>query len=126
MSINVKNVNESKGMHDGIRILVDEHMPEGNDEYSLNVDLWPKELAPSESLCSTYKGHPEKWDDFVKAYYKELDSERDVWINAIVRMARKSAITLLYTCGSPAHNIAVVIRDYIFRALAERPEEKAA
>ena len=126
MSISIKNVNENKGLHDGIRILVDEHIPEGKDEYSLDVDLWPRELAPSERLCNIYMGQPEGWDEFVRAYWRELDAERDVWINALVAMARKGGITLLYTCGTPEHNIAVVIRDYIFRALSEHPEEKAA
>ena len=126
MSISVKNVNEKKGLHDGIRILVDEHIPEGKDEYILDVDLWPKELSPSERLCQTYDGNPGLWDEFVREYSAELDAERDFWINAIIVMARKSVVTLLYTCGTPDHNIAVVIKDYILRALTEQPEQKAA
>ena len=126
MSIAVKSVNDFSGLHDGVRILVDEHMPEGMDEYKLNVDLWPKELAPSESLCNTFKDRPDSWDEFVDGYFRELDAERDIWITAIIAMARKGVVTLLYTCGSPERNIANTIRDYILRVLAEQPEEKAA
>ena len=36
------------------------------------VDLWLKEIAPSDDLCNWFSHEPVKWDAFKKKYEDEL------------------------------------------------------
>ena len=126
MSIKVKHINDQPDKGDGIRILVEAFLPGGLDGYKTLSDLWPRELAPSERLVRMLKS-THKWEDFKKAYFKELD-ERDIWISTILQIARGGNITLLHCSDDPDKNNAAVIREYMLAKLEQEKEllQKAA
>src|SRR5512143_3737033 len=113
MKILIKNVAEPWDRRDGVRVMVDETLPSGMDEYKARVDMWPREIGPSNRLREFLEKNPAKWDEFEERYIKELDTEKDLWVNMILRKARIGTVTLLYSKGTPEHNNAVCVRDYI-------------
>ena len=61
---------------DSFRILVDRFWPRGLSKDKVKVDLWQKDIAPSNSL-RVWFGHDEKkWDGFRRRYFNELDKHR--------------------------------------------------
>jgi hypothetical protein len=58
----LKRVYDPPAETDGTRILVDRLWPRGVSKES--VDLWLKDIAPSDVLRRRFHGHPERWDAF--------------------------------------------------------------
>ncbi len=54
---------------DGIRILVDRLWPRGLSKDAAKVDLWLKDIAPSDELRRWFKHDPLKWDEFKSRYF---------------------------------------------------------
>lgn len=119
MSIQIKNVLDPAEKEDGFRVMVDETLPDGIDEYKARIDMWPKEIVPSRRLSEFLSNNPKMWDTFEERYMKELDTDKDLWVNMIVDRAREGTVTLLYCNGTAGRNNAVVVRNYI---LASREE----
>jgi uncharacterized protein YeaO (DUF488 family) len=66
--------NNLKG-DNSFRILVDRLWPRGLSNDKIKVDLWQKDIAPSNSLRKWF-GHDErKWDEFKRRYFKELNKK---------------------------------------------------
>ena len=71
MEIKLKRIYEPKEEADGFRILVDRLYPRGIKKEDLQVDLWDKEIAPSEELRKKF--HLENnFESFSKKYLDEL------------------------------------------------------
>ena len=71
-TIKLKRVYEAPAASDGTRILVDRLWPRGIAKAKAKIDLWLKEIAPSNALRKRFHGHPEDWDAFRTAYAAEL------------------------------------------------------
>ena len=75
---------------DGFRILVDRLWPRGMAKQKAQLDLWLKEVAPSDELRQWFSHEPEKWAEFQKRYREELsvkqDSARDTECNNAVAL----------------------------------------
>ena len=54
MEILLKRIYEEKEDSDGFRILVDRLYPRGIKKESLHIDLWAKEIAPTDTLRKAY------------------------------------------------------------------------
>ncbi|MEM2485234.1 MAG: DUF488 family protein, partial [Candidatus Caldarchaeum sp.] len=59
--IKVKRVYESFSSDDGFRVLVDKLWPRGISKDEVLIDLWLKEVAPSDSLRRWFGHRPERW-----------------------------------------------------------------
>lgn len=70
--IKIRRAYSEKGRDDGYRILVDRLWPRGIKKEELSFSWWPKELAPSEDLREWFDHDANKFNDFKKAYKKEL------------------------------------------------------
>ena len=71
MEIKLKRIYEPEEEGDGFRILVDRLYPRGIKKEDLRVDLWDKEIAPSEGLRKEF--HLENnFESFSKKYLDEL------------------------------------------------------
>ena len=64
-----------KGNNDGFRILVDRVWPRGLSKDKVKVDLWQKDIAPSNSLRKWFTHDEKKWNEFKRRYFKELDQK---------------------------------------------------
>ena len=54
MEIKLKRIYQAKEDTDGFRILVDKIYPRGIKKENLQVDLWDKEIAPSDTLRKAF------------------------------------------------------------------------
>jgi uncharacterized protein YeaO (DUF488 family) len=110
--VKLKRVYDLPETDDGERILVDRLWPRGLTKAKARVDLWMKEIAPSNELRKWFGHDPEKWSRFRGRYRTEL-KHNDELVNELKRRARKGPITLLFAARDVAHNEAVVIKQYI-------------
>ena len=57
------------------RILVDRLWPRGLSKDKVKVDLWEKDIAPSNLLRKWFNHDEKKWNEFKRRYFKELDEK---------------------------------------------------
>jgi uncharacterized protein YeaO (DUF488 family) len=94
---------------DGYRILVDRLWPRGLTKERAKVDLWMKEIAPSDALRKWFGHEAEKWPEFVKRYRSELAKKSEL-LKEVKRLERERAtVTLLYGRKDEKQNQAVLI-----------------
>jgi uncharacterized protein YeaO (DUF488 family) len=110
--IRIKRIYREVAADDGYRILVDRLWPRGVKKEGARVDLWMKEIAPSDKVRKDFGHRPEKWAEFKRAYTEELDQKGEL-IRRIIFIAEKGTVTLLYGAADEQLNNAVVLRDYL-------------
>jgi uncharacterized protein YeaO (DUF488 family) len=97
-------------------VLVDRLWPRGIAKAKARIDLWLKDVSPSDTLRRQFHGHPEKWDDFVAAYGRELEQEPgSSALEQLRELVRKKPVTLLYAARDEQHNNAVALRRWLGR-----------
>lgn len=105
----LKRVYDPPAETDGTRILVDRLWPRGIAKD--RVDLWLKEIAPSDALRRQFHGHPEHWDAFRAAYAAELDSEpARAGLELLLERWRAGPVTLLYAARHEEQNNAMALK----------------
>lgn len=111
-TLRIKRVYEPPEKTDGYRVLVDRLWPRGITKDKAHVDLWLKEIAPSNELRRRFHAKPDLWEDFKKAYGQELKLA-----GAAVELLRDklatTPVTLLYAARDEEHNNAVALRDWL-------------
>lgn len=111
--IKIKRVYEEYSKDDGFRILVDRLWPRGVSKKNVQVDLWLKEIAPTNQLRQWFNHDVSKWQEFQKRYKKELDNNQEL-VSQIKRLENEhKQITLVYAAKDEKHNNAVVLIDYL-------------
>jgi uncharacterized protein YeaO (DUF488 family) len=111
--IKVKRVYDPLEKDDGIRILVDRLWPRGirGDQ----IDVWLKDVAPSDELRRWYNHEPDKWEEFKRRYFEELS--RNPKVEILLQLIKKgNNVTLLYASKSPYNN-AVALKEYLEKVL---------
>ena len=114
MKIQLQRVYGAKANGGGKRILVDRVWPRGIKKESLKLDLWLRELAPSNELRKWF-GHDERrWEEFQQRYHSELQRPEHVeLLHELLALARKGPVTLLYGARDEEHNQAVALRTFL-------------
>jgi uncharacterized protein YeaO (DUF488 family) len=112
MSLELKRAYEPAEPKDGMRILVDRLWPRGLSQLQARVDLWLKEIAPSNELRKWFAHDPAKWEEFARRYFAELEQERDA-VERLRRMAQKRPVTLVYSARDREHNQAVALKQFL-------------
>jgi uncharacterized protein YeaO (DUF488 family) len=113
-TIKLKRIYQAPAASDGTRILVDRLWPRGIAKAKAKVDLWLKDIAPSDALRKRFHGHPEDWDEFRKAYAAELKQAGEA-VKALRGHLRKGTVTLLYAARDQEHNNAVALKHWLGR-----------
>lgn len=108
MKVQIKRVYEEPKGSDGMRILVDRLWPRGLTKEKARVDLWLKEIAPSNELRKWFAHDPKKWTEFQARYKDELKSDAEQ-LAVLKKEAAKGPVTLLYAAHDEEHNEAVVL-----------------
>ena len=116
MPIFLKSVYSEPQSEDGLRFLADRLWPRGMSRERLKIDAWLKELAPSNELRLWFGHEPEKWEEFRRRYLSEL-AERGKMVAELLAKIKDERATLLFAARDQQHNNAVVLRDYLERAL---------
>ncbi len=116
MMIKLKRAYEKAAESDGYRILVDRLWPRGLNKSEASVDLWLRDIAPSEQLRKWFSHDATKWPEFKQRYLEELTT-KETLVRQVVEKAATSAVTLVYAAHDAQHNNAVVLREHIEIAL---------
>jgi uncharacterized protein YeaO (DUF488 family) len=114
--IKIKRVYDPISANDGERFLVDRLWPRGMSKEKLKIVSWIKEVAPTDELRHWYGHDPEKWCEFNKRYFAELDEKPGVW-QPLLEAARKGDITLLFSSRELERNNAVSLCAYLQKQL---------
>lgn len=113
--IQVQRIYDSLEKSDGARVLVDRLWSRGISKEKAHLDLWLKEIAPSNELRTWFGHDPEKWNEFQKRYKKELEGKTEL-INQLKQLEKeKKLITLLYSAKDREHNNAVALAGILKR-----------
>lgn len=113
-SIQVKRIYVSPNSDEGVRILVDRLWPRGIKKEQAKIDLWLKEIAPSDSLRKWFNHEPEKWEEFKQRYFKELDQKQDL-VDQLSQYGKKGKVNFLFSAKNETHNNAVALKEYFLR-----------
>lgn len=106
----VKRIYEPPSKEDGFRILVDRLWPRGMSKQRAQLDLWLKEIAPSDELRQWFSHESEKWHEFKKKYRTELSAKKYL-VDQIVELEKsKDAVTLVYSARNTELNNAVALK----------------
>jgi uncharacterized protein YeaO (DUF488 family) len=121
MDIRVKRAYRAARQSDGARVLVDRLWPRGLSKERFRFDHWAKELAPTTELRHWFGHDPARWDEFRTRYAEELDAQPEA-VEALLALARKGPVTLLYGAKDEQFNNAVALEEYLERhAMREKP-----
>ncbi|EZQ11390.1 uroporphyrin-III methyltransferase [Candidatus Acidianus copahuensis] len=111
--IKIKRVYDPMEKDDGVRVLVDRLWPRNVKKSA--VDLWLKDIAPSDELREWFNHDPTKWEEFKKRYFEELNKNPKV--RSLLELLKKEVnVTLLYASKSPYNN-AVALKEYLEKLL---------
>lgn len=114
MIIKTKRIYDPPSSDDGSRILVDRLWPRGVKKNDAKIDLWLKEIAPSDELRKWFSHDPARWQEFKERYREELMNKPDV-VQMIRKELKKGKITLLFAAKDIMHNNAVVLKEVLAR-----------
>ena len=120
-SLALKRVYEPPDPGDGTRILVDRLWPRGIARDKARIDLWLKDIAPSDALRKRFHGKPDDWAAFRTAYAAELKSAADQAAAKELRdRLRAGPVTLLYAARDERRNNAVALKAWLERQATRR------
>jgi uncharacterized protein YeaO (DUF488 family) len=118
--IRLKRIYEEPAAEDGQRILVERLWPRGLSKERARLDLWLKEVAPSDALRRWFAHDPQKFAEFRLRYERELQSGAAATaFEQLLALARQGPLTLLYAARDEQHNNAVVLRDLLLQRLRQ-------
>jgi len=110
--LQIKRAYDPPSSEDGYRVLVDRLWPRGLKRETARIDLWLKDIAPSDQLRRWFGHDPKRWETFNTRYREELAAQEPI-ARELARRARKTRVTLLYAAKDPQHNNAVVLKSFL-------------
>jgi uncharacterized protein YeaO (DUF488 family) len=121
LTIRIERVYDNPKEVDSFRILVDRLWPRGLRKEKIGIDLWQKDVAPSNSLRKWFGHDMKKWDEFKSKYFKELDKKSDsAAVDRIVKLAKEqNSITLLYGTKEERFNNVVALKEYLEKKITK-------
>jgi uncharacterized protein YeaO (DUF488 family) len=118
MTIELKRAYEPPAASDGLRVLIDRIWPRGISKEDAKLDEWAREVAPSSELRKWFGHDPDKWDEFRKRYFRELDNKRDL-LDSLLQKVRGKRVTLVFGARDEVHNNAVALKEYLQKRLGD-------
>ena len=111
--IKIKRIYDDYSETDGYRILIDRLWPRGISKERAKINLWSKEIAPSNDLRKWHSHNSEKTKQFQKKYITELENNFDS-LNEIKKIIQdQKTITLLYASKDPNPIHAIVLQQLL-------------
>ena len=111
--LKMKRIYEAPEKSDGFRVLVDRLWPRGVSKERAHLDLWLKDIAPSDALRKWFGHDPKRWAEFATKYRKELRRKKETVRQLKQLEAEHGTVTLLYSAHDEEHNQAVALREYL-------------
>ena len=120
--IKIERIYNNPRGNKSFRILVDRLWPRGLSKDKVKMDLWQKDIAPSNSLRKWFGHDDEKWNEFKRRYFKELDKNIDS-VDQILDKVKEGSITLLYGSKEEKFNNAVALKEYLEEKIKKQTYE---
>lgn len=111
--LRIKRVYEKSAKEDGSRVLVDRLWPRGMKKEAAKIDLWMKEVAPSDTLRKSFCHDVEKWPEFQKRYRAELKQKKELLAELKKMEKEHGTLTLLFSAKDEKHNQAIVLAEVL-------------
>jgi uncharacterized protein YeaO (DUF488 family) len=111
--LKIKRIYDSAEKSDGVRVLVDRLWPRGISKERAHLDLWLKEIGPSNALRKWFGHDPKRWAGFAAKYRKELAGKTDLVRQIKALETENGKLTLLYSAHDQLHNQAVVLFQFL-------------
>lgn len=112
-TVKTKRIYEKPEGNDGFRILVDRLWPRGLTKEKAEIDLWLKEVAPSDELRKWFGHNASRWREFSKRYRNELKAKPDLLKSLMDVIEKKNEVTFLFAASDEQHNNAVALKQLI-------------
>lgn len=110
--IRYKRVYEPPEADDGLRVLVDRLWPRGLRRESAAIEIWARDLAPSDQLRRWYGHDVSRFGEFRRRYRAQLRKQHEE-LGELLSSAGEGPISLLYAARDHEHNNAVVLADVL-------------
>ena len=111
--IQTKRIYEAPSENDGKRILVDRLWARGIKKEDARIDLWLKEITPSNELRKWYHEDIEnRWDEFQQRYKAELQSVQSQ-LAELKQLTNDETVTLLTAAKNEGRNHVTVLIDVL-------------
>jgi len=116
MSVTLKRVYDPPAGADGRRILVDRLWPRGLTKEDARLDLWLKEIAPSNELRRWFHERPAMRQQFRDKYLRELREEKPAAAlrELYAEVASAKTVTLLFASKNTEYNNATVLKELLY------------
>jgi uncharacterized protein YeaO (DUF488 family) len=111
-SIYLKRIYDKPSPKDGFRILVDRLWHRGIKKEDAKIDLWCKDIAPSNDLRKWFGHNQAKWDEFRRRYFEELVNQQ-AEVSRLFDKIGKMPLTLLFSAKDKIYNNAAALLEYI-------------
>lgn len=112
--IRVKRVYDEASASDGCRVLVDRLWPRGVSKAKARIDLWAKEMTPTDELRRWFHADLSRQTEFARRYRKELH-ERTSEIKETLKGITKKRITLVTATKDLEHGHVGVLKKFLER-----------
>ncbi len=116
VSITTKRVYAPASKQDGYRVLVDRIWPRGLKKEQVAAELWLKDVAPSTELRQWFGHDRERWPEFKKRYFAELDHQTEA-VGKLAQIAKEKSLVLLFSAHDEECNQAVALKEYLLKKL---------
>ncbi|GAB3305411.1 DUF488 family protein [Epidermidibacterium keratini] len=114
----LRRIYDSPTAKDGYRVLADRLWPRGIRKADAGLDLWAKDIAPSNELRKEFHHDGESFGDFTRQYDAELDANPHTDEFAAQILAHDT-VTLITASKDPEQSHLKVLADY----LSQREDE---
>lgn len=113
--IKIKRIYEEYSSDDGVRILVDRLWPRGISKEKAKIDIWYKDIAPTNDLRKWFNHDIEKYEEFKEKYFEELKGNPLLpdFLDLVSEKSKSSDVTLLFSAKDEEHNNAVVLKEFL-------------
>ena len=112
--LRVKRVYKPPDESDGVRVLVDRLWPRGLSRERAQIDLWLKEISPSDTLRRLFHSDPAGWEEFKTAYYAELErATAQAAVRDLLERLTREPVTLLFAARDETRNNAVALKEWL-------------
>lgn len=114
MRILLKRAYEAASGGDGPRILVERLWPRGVSKARAAIDHWVKDLAPSTELRKWFDHDPEKWPEFRRRYFEELEGAGSA-VDDLRGLIEGKTVTFVFASREERFNNAVALKEFLER-----------
>ncbi|MFJ6071048.1 DUF488 domain-containing protein [Streptomyces sp. NPDC093065] len=112
--VGYRRIYEDPTPQDGKRVLVDRLWPRGVSKERADLDEWLRDVAPSTDLRHWYHHDPQRYEEFRRRYYAELeDSDHQEPLRRLRELSAHDRVTLLTATKDVDHSEAAALAQWL-------------